>query len=690
MSRLLKLTLVASLFLAGCGETVVDDGAPPVAETEEGVGTSGFNELNLAAGTTVLYEVQVRSANACRPDVGAPWQREACARKISPTIPYRAEGMQCSSLAELKKIRQGTLDDMLEESADYQQGITLRYVKEKVGANMVWLMPLFPNNDTWSIPDPCDDLGSPYAVRDYLHAAGTLSRACIVQGRDEYSPEPCWGNEELDALLQQAHRRGLKVMLDLAFNHFGHNYLMYDYGEFTAVRERTGRGEDLNKLWDFAGTYEANLLRPEVLDTAKELEALAERNAVHRARLAALQRRCPSLSGDRLVRAYHMWREAFDFERERFDCEGYLEHNAPGFYLGSNSYDPASRAGDNFTNEWRDVKFLFHHEENVAHQWEFVRQREYLFRVMNYWVSRGVDGFRLDHTTDPQGGMGPNEWKYLVSKVDYYAWRRGQDRPIFLAEEFGDQMGMNQVVDVMTEGYLFDMCGRQGQTKDTRHVERAIDNMRRFNDHAFTMTTLETHDEHRLTDHTGFDVWTGAGFWGIGATTRSTPMLLMGQEFGEPWGLGFRRSDFLRGRFLGSGNDHPRGPALVDYYRAMIGGRLARENRALVSGSYAFLRSRWTGEADPRLFAQVKWSTDANVVFVFHNLWNQAVEQSYFIDDALASKLHLANGRLYRLVDVFSREQIGECRSGAQLKWDFYVSLSASTRAQWLRLESCD
>ena len=38
-----------------------------------------------------------------------------------------------------------------------------------VGANALWLMPVFPVNDEWNLPDACDNLGSPYAVRDYLH-----------------------------------------------------------------------------------------------------------------------------------------------------------------------------------------------------------------------------------------------------------------------------------------------------------------------------------------------------------------------------------------------------------------------------------------------------------------------------------------------------------------------------------------
>jgi hypothetical protein len=103
---------------------------------------------------------------------------------------------------------------------------------------------------------------------------------------------------------------------------------------------------------------------------------------------------------------------------------------------------------------------------------------------------------------------------------------------VYLAEEFHEQMEMNKVLDVMTEGYVGDMTGRGGRTKNASSVERVLGNMFRFNDRASVMTGLETHDEKRLTDDTGFNVWTGAGFWGIGAATRSTPMILIGQEFG--------------------------------------------------------------------------------------------------------------------------------------------------------------
>jgi len=336
------------------------------------------------------------------------------------------------------------------------------------------------------------------------------------------------------------------------------------------------------------------------------------------------------------------------------------------------------------------VKFLYHQETNTEHAWEFVRTREYVFRIMNYWTSRGVDGFRLDHTTEYANGLNPNVWKYATWKTNYYASKRGQKRPVYLAEEFHDQMGMKEVVDLMTEGWVGDLCGRGGRTKDTHHVERAIRNMARFDGKSYVMTALETHDEHRLTDDTGFSPWTGAGFWGIGATTWSVPMLVMGQEFGARWGLAFRKSDFLRSRF--EYNDHymPDGDDLVAFYNNMIRNRLDPANRALVASPYAFLRTKSGNGVDGRIFAQVKWAGDGNVVFTVHNLWEQDVANSYYISPGLARALWIQDDRKYRLLDVISGQQLGACLTGADLKWTFHVEMDAGTRAQWMRLETCE
>jgi hypothetical protein len=120
----------------------------------------------------------------------------------------------------------------------------------------------------------------------------------------------------------------------------------------------------------------------------------------------------------------------------------------------------------------------------------------------------------------------------------------------------------------------------------------------------------------------------------------------------------------------------------------MIESRLA--NRSLYASNKAFLRTRNGNTVDERIFAQVKWSGDGDVVFAFHNLWEQDVAQSYYIDPGLAEALWIRDQRAYKLVDVLTGEQLGGCRSGADLKSDFYVAMGSNTRAQWLRLQVCD
>src|SRR5439155_12617241 len=108
-------------------------------------------------------------------------------------------------------------------------------------------------------------------------------------------------------------------------------------------------------------------------------------------------------------------------------------------------------------------------------------------------------------------------------------------------------------------------------------------------------------------------------------------MMLMGQEFGESWQLAIRKSDFLRSRFQGTDQYKAEGDSLIGYYHSMIAGRLAHENRALLQPNYEYLRTNNGSGIDQGIFAMAKWSDDANVVFVFHNLWEQNVSNTYFI-----------------------------------------------------------
>jgi len=676
----LVLALAGLVATLSCNETGDARSAqtPQVGKGDWWGGQAGPVEpLNTAAGDLVIYEVQARSANACRPETGGT----ACESILGPYFPYHGSG--CSILDDLTAIKKSTLDDLVAEHdvPHRSAGITLQYIDEVVGANTVWLMPVFPHNFEFNLPDACDDLGSPYAVRDYYHVRGTLANRCVLEGRDEWSDDPCFANPELEQLVEEAHARGMKVMLDLAFNHLGHEYHFYDYAGAVPVRERLADGDD---LWDFDRTFEPALVHPEILDEPSELPAEAD---------GILSDLCGAApTGTEAVRRYLMWREAFDWERDRMDCSApaTLENQVPGFYLGAGAQTPSQQVGDNFTNNWNDVKFLFNNEADTLHRWEFARTRELAFRVVNYYLSIGVDAFRLDHAN----GLTENEWRYIFRKAEYYQKKRELPEPVFMSESFYNIVELNRVFDILTEGYHHDIThGERG----TSYIEGKLfeDRQAYLGDLSYILLHLENHDEGRLLKaSTGFDVWRGVTFYALSAASRGTLMMMTGQEWGEPWDLGFRRSDYLRGRFPAEPNWNPKGDELTSLYRKIHQARLDPMNVALRKGLRYFPRTD-KGTLKEQLFAMVRYMPDcSNTLFTFFRLWVDDIEATYAITPELAGKICLQDDAEYRLVDVFTGQSVwqdqypGGLRTGAHMReFGIYVHLPLAESFQWLRLE---
>ncbi len=662
--------------VAACTDTAVGESTADLTEPTYQKYNGQVEPLNTAAGDWILYELQVRSANACLPASGGA----ACSAKTKPNFTYYGPG--CSSLSQLQSISKGTLDDLLVSSAKPSRtaGITLQYIQDVVGANAVWLMPLFPHNFQYDLPDACDDLGSPYAVRDYYHTRGSLAARCVKTGTDEWSSTPCYGDAELKKVIAAAHGKGMKIMLDLAFNHLGHEYQFYDYASAKPVRELLAANKN---LWDFTATYDAALLKPEIVDTPSEVPASG---------YTQIKTLCGSApKNQETVRRWLMWREGFDWERQQMSCKNpaSLEWQLPGFYLGADATNPSKKLGDNFTNNWKDVKFLYNNEYNLAKQWEFIRTREFAFRVVNYYLAMGVDGFRLDHAN----GLTENEWRYIFRKAKFYQAKRGGAVPVFLSESFHDIESLNRVFDVLTEGYHHDITHGK---RDTSYIETLLfDNRTAFlKDLSYVLLNLENHDEGRLLkDTTGFDIWRGATFYALAAASRGTLMLLGGQEWGEPWDLGFRKSDYLRGRFPSEANWQPQGDALTDLYKKIHKARSAPENVALRKGKYYFLRTD-QGTVKDQLFAMVKYMPDcSNTLFTFFSLWVTDVEATYAVPPDLASKICLQDGATYKLVDALSGQDVWAShypggRTGKHIReFGVYSHLTLAERFQWLRLE---
>ena len=631
---------------------------------------------NPALNTLVLYELQVRSANSCDPAFGSPEQRRACEESARPTAWSRATDSVCELADDFAAIRLGTFDDLIVDTADPSVAISMRYVAENVGANAVWLQPVFPNNDRRLLPDRCDTLGSPYAVRDYFHTRGTLSAECVASGSDEYAEPPCWGDSAFDALLADAEARGVGVFLDVALNHFGHDYLFYDVANVQPIRERLASAP-AEELWDFEATFDEALLWPEV----------AEGEGAFSAEIwAEVEDICPSLSPQELVRAAAMYTVAFDDERRSFECRPTLEAALPAFYLASDNQGFA-RAESQTTNAygWRDVKFLFHRSDNTSAQREFLRVREYAFRIVNYWASRGVDGFRLDHATDWLSGMSAQEWRYITEKVEYYAALRGDPAPVWLAEEFHSQDAMSEVADILTEGYLFGITSRAGPM-GVADVHRTLDSVYRFASGAHVLTHLENHDELRLSDGTPWDVWTGAGVWALGASARSVPMLLVGQEWGEPRRLEFRRPHVLLGRFDGTVSSQE-AQDLTQFYREHIALR-AQLTALRSAGRRTLLSYDGLGPGDLAV-ATLRWAGDGEVVLTVNNLWPLDVSGDWVIPPDLRAGLGIEPCEEVRFRNARTDSVIVPCTEAALLADGFRFWLPSNDRVRWAVMERC-
>ena len=80
-----------------------------------------------------------------------------------------------------------------------------------LGVNILWLMPIHPDGQV----KKKGSLGSPYAVRDY------------------YAIDPALGTkDDFRRLVQQAHRRQMKVLIDIVANHTAWDSVMMAHPEF--------------------------------------------------------------------------------------------------------------------------------------------------------------------------------------------------------------------------------------------------------------------------------------------------------------------------------------------------------------------------------------------------------------------------------------------------------------------------
>ncbi len=128
----------------------------------------------------------------------------------------------------------GTFEDLLDSGTPATGGkYTLEHLQNQ-GVNALWVMPPFKRSRPG--PHPDDDAGSPYAAKNFKQIEPTLSRRAMAlqaQGASEEEVARA-ANEAWKQFVDQAHARGMKVIVDIALNHVGHNYELplKDYARF--------------------------------------------------------------------------------------------------------------------------------------------------------------------------------------------------------------------------------------------------------------------------------------------------------------------------------------------------------------------------------------------------------------------------------------------------------------------------
>lgn len=526
----------------------------------------------------------------------------------------------------------GTFADMMESGSPDSNGkFTLEWLAAQ-GKTAIWLQPPFENSAVNR--HPADDFGSPYAVKDYYTINHELSRNARGLTGDAAREA---ANAEFKAFVEKAHALGIKVILDVALNHVGHNY---DF-------------RDLFVRYDDAGR--------EIREVRKDDYANV---AIDPGQLDVIKRR---LDDPNLPK--------------------YMDYIAPWMYgsrygnpHGAQSPDEKAIAG---WGAWWDAAQLNHGghfgEEITPASPEATAVRGWLERIMRYYaVDVGCDGFRLDHLTGLPVRFMEEAMNRVQADVDQHAAGKNL---FFVGEDFHNVDNTRHFLDDMQGGWFHNFL----RARTPGDLEGIVENP--YFKH--NLLNLSSHDEERFINHFGDDYRAATRLGCLMGLFGGPAMSVAGDEFGERQKLQFKQ---FRGIPALLSIDGVKKEIENTYSRV---GRARRKLPALQDDNRAWLRTK-AGGPDNDIVALSRWpdrGKPGEVTFVFGNLNNcQTRENAFWLDDETRGRID--PNKRYQIRDLMADDSFSGVwdppRTGRELLDQGIFCKLRPYQIQVLKLETVD
>ncbi|MBK8337074.1 MAG: hypothetical protein IPL03_11000 [Sterolibacteriaceae bacterium] len=524
--------------------------------------------------------------------------------------------------------QRSTFEDFTDHDTDGFDPFSLRFVRERLGFNTLWLMPIFPiTGERWDPNSrqyvPNFSPGSPYAARNYFAVNEWLARA-NNQGA---------AMNEFKHLVNQADAIGLNVFIDVAFNHAGRDMV---FGQGAADIDLIPQA-DINKP--------IRTTRPSWFSKGSDFRQ-------HAGTPDDLALYAPA---DR--RGEHNWYDAG------------LE-----WYFGSySSLGPKPGYGETWAGGALDERDLFITDLNPqgGHDFEVENVFNYFARILPFWLDQTgnkLAGIRADFAQ----GLPPQAWEYIINKTRQKKWDF-----VFLAEALDPdpiRYRVNRHFDVLTtvDHWLY----RNNGVTMSQLVWSIESEAQLYGYNAAIMHNGTSHDE----DGNG-NAWLMMARYAVAAASHGVPMVYMGQPLGVPYKVDFQNSWQDLKWFWDGAN-----PQVFGLYGRINEAR--RAHPALRSTQRYFLSRQFGGGFNENIFSVARWQGD-DIVLAFVNLRDGVVNPETF---TIPSALPLQPDANYQAVNLVAdnpnQPLWPNARRGADILRDgIYVKFSFPNEVQYILLK---